>query len=144
MNVIDPILLRSLCYDIEADLPSTISSSDMIVENPNILILYSAVFRWNPEEHRRRLGILIGKKGRHLSELQTKFQIRINVITDTSSTSLRRNLMTTLRTFNPRHRYTASNIYVVMTELDGSNTTSSHIDEVKQLLRARWIAINNS
>lgn len=142
MNVIDPILLRDLCYDIEAAPTFEPHSAEIF----DVLILHHASIYGSTAERQRRLGLLIGKKGRHLSTLQTKYNVRINVVTDTSSWRLRQELSIRYQShlFDRRQLHDRCNIHILLTVLDASIAMPNQIEEVKQSLRERWTHITDS
>ena len=131
-----------MCFEIEAE-SSLDSRSANIVD---VLTLCDASIYGRTGRRQHRLGLLIGRKGRHLSILQTKYNVHINIVTDTSSGHLQQRLRSLFQShpFDWRQLHDRCNIHVVLTLSNASIETSNPIEEVKQLLQDRWRNIINS
>jgi hypothetical protein len=129
-----------MCYEIEPELPCEQESNESV---RLIMLPFGSTF--NLVERRRKIGILIGKKGRHVSALQNKYNVRVNIVIESSSMQLRRNLTELLGNNGTRRMHYASNeLYLIVTKMDTSVKETIPIDEIKQVLTEKWNKINES
>jgi predicted RNA-binding protein YlqC (UPF0109 family) len=133
LNVIDPIILRNICYEMEP--------KQLVEQQPkepvNLMSLpFGSTF--NLVERRRKIGLFIGKKGRHIRAIENKYNVYVNIIIESSSRQLRQNLIELVDN-------TATNkLYLLLTKMDTSVKETILIDEIKQTLREKWNKISES
>jgi hypothetical protein len=140
LNVIDPMILRDICYEIESELPCEQESNE-----PVYLMMLPLGSTFNLAERRRKIGLLIGKKGRHVCAVQNKYNVRVSIVIESSSMQLRRNLTTLLdNNRTSRMHYANNELYLILTKMDTSVKETILIDEIKQTLMEKWKKINES
>jgi hypothetical protein len=134
------MILRDICYEIESELPCEQESNE-----PVYLIMLPLGSTFNLGECRRKIGLLIGKKGRHVSAVQNKYNVRVNIVIQSSSMQLRQDLIKLLdNNEKGRMHYASNELYLIVTKMDTSVKETIPIDEIKQVLTEKWKKINES
>jgi len=139
LNMIDPIILRDICYQIESE-----RSIEQEPDEPYDFMILSFGSTFNLVERRRKIGRFIGKKGRHVRAVENKYNVRVKIVIESSSVQLRRDLNELLVNSGTRHRYGANELYLLLTKMDTSVKESILIDEIKQTLTEKWNKISES
>jgi hypothetical protein len=135
--VIDPIILRDLCYEIE----SRQSTEENLENCADFLILpWGSISR--KAGRRRKIGLLVGRQGQHIHAVQNKYNVCVRIIMQSGSKQMREQLTRILLSENETH--TNDSLYLLLTKMDTSIKTKTLFDEVKQILTEKWNAIVQS
>lgn len=139
MNVINPIIFRDICYEIQSKQPIKQEP-----EEPINLMTFSFGSAFNTSERCRKIGLFVGKKGRHIRAVENKYNVRVNIVTKSSKMQLRQYVMLILDSFGRRHRFINYQLYVLLTPIDPAEEEIILIDEIKQTLTQKWNEISDS
>ena len=132
--MIDPIILRDLCYEIE----SSQSSAETAEECAEYLVLpWGSMNR--EASRRKRIGLFVGRKGQHIQATENTYNVRVRIVTPSSSKPIRKQLNELLLSKNMEE--TNHNLYLLLTKMDTLIKDKILFDEIKQILTDKWNAI---
>lgn len=117
-------------------------STDQRSQISNDLILLPLTYSDTFNEHRRKIGILIGRKGRRIRTLEKKYNVRVHVVLDNSSGQLRQKLYQVLQHNGMRYGNNGRTLYVLLDNMD-ITTSETIVNEIRAKLVEKWNKINN-